>query len=117
MIGLQSQVGGGVFLFLWMKGRLEERKGHLDVSESQDQVSVSHRAKSPPSVPILHMNSHPIWGALLRMVKGRLRHKKGPQETQRFLANHSLPITSSSAMHVFHINSHPIWGALCAWLL
>ena len=62
-------------------------------------------------MPILHMNSHSRWGALLRLVNRPLHHKKGhPQAIQ------SLPAAFCSLSFprrtTAFTNSHPIWGAL-----
>ena len=45
-----------------------------------------------PCTPILHMNSHSIWGALLRLVNRRLHHKKqGTPKQLKACPLHSVP--------------------------
>ena len=66
-------------------------KSHV-LSRALSDALLASLVSSPPlpispAMPILDMNSHPIWGALLRMVNRRLHHKNGhPQATQRFFA-------------------------------
>ena len=97
--------------------------------EIPGELPTSCPITSSPAMPILHMNSHSIWGALLRLVNRPLRHKKGhPQATQSLRAAFcSLPVLNGShrflqslfSYHfllryacLIHMNSHPIWGAL-----
>ena len=62
--------------------------------ESPGELPTSFPITSSPAKPILYMNSHSIWGALLRLVNRPLHHKKGhPQATQSLPAAFcSLPV-------------------------
>ena len=102
--------------------------------EIPGELPTSCPITSSPAMPILHMNSHSIWGALLRLVNRPLHHKKGhPQATQSLPAAFcSLPVLNGShhflqSLFSYYVllryaclirmSSYPIWGALSSLAL
>ena len=116
------------YLYLRREGTKASHQKRYHYGHARSLVSSPPLFLSSPAMPILHMNSHSIWGALLRLVNRPLRHKKGhPQATQSLRAAFcSLPVLNGShrflqslfSYHVLlryacliHMSSCLTWGA------
>ena len=70
--------------------------------ENPGELPTSFPITSSPTMPILHMNSHSIFGALLRLVNRSLHRKKGTPKQLKACPLHSVPsLFSMNGSHRF----------------